>query len=87
MSDLAKAVRLSPGHFSRACKKTLGDTPTAVIVSRRLEQAERLMLTSGEPLNQIALKCGFADQAHFGNRFRQHLGVSPSAWRRIHCAG
>lgn len=84
VTELAEVVRLSPGHFARACKETLGVSPAAIVVLRRLERAEVLMLTSNLALKEIALMCGFSDQAHFGNRFRQRYGASPSAWRRVH---
>lgn len=40
------------------------------------------MLQSGELLADIALACGFADQAHFSTIFRREVGETPSAWRR-----
>jgi AraC-like DNA-binding protein len=49
---------------------------------RRVERAQQLMLLSQESLAQIALACGFADQAHYCRVFRSVVGVSPSAWRR-----
>jgi AraC family transcriptional regulator len=82
VTDLAKTVRLSAGHFSRSCKRTFGEPPTALIISRRLERAKVLMVETKEPLNQIALQCGFSDQAHFANRFRRCTGTTPLAWRR-----
>ena len=35
-----------------------------------------------EPLAEIALAAGFADQSHFSNVFRRRTGMSPSAFRR-----
>jgi AraC-like DNA-binding protein len=35
-------------------------------------------------LSEIALKCGFNDQAHLCKQFRQHTGTTPAAWRRAH---
>jgi AraC family transcriptional regulator len=42
------------------------------------------MLGSDEPLAQIALACGFADQAHLARIFRRETGTAPSAWRLAH---
>ena len=58
-------------------------TPHAYIVRRRIEKACFLMETSPMPLGQIAIECGFADQAHFNRTFRKHLDCSPGAWRRM----
>jgi AraC family transcriptional regulator len=84
VEDLAKLVSLSAGHFCRAFKESFGDTPHAYIMRARLERAQELMLTSPEPLGQIALACGHSDQAHFSRRFRQQMGETPNAWRRRH---
>jgi AraC-like DNA-binding protein len=40
------------------------------------------MLLSNESLTQIALACGFADQAHYCRVFRDVVGLTPNAWRR-----
>lgn len=41
------------------------------------------MTTTAATLGQIAIDCGFADQAHFNRHFRKHLDVSPGRWRRM----
>jgi AraC-like DNA-binding protein len=33
-------------------------------------------------LSDIALRCGFTDQAHLCKHFRRAAGQSPAAWRR-----
>jgi AraC-like DNA-binding protein len=40
------------------------------------------MMTSAEPLSEIALSVGFSDQAHLCRLFRQAFGQSPASWRR-----
>jgi AraC-like DNA-binding protein len=47
----------------------------------------RLMLGSSVPMSEIALQCGFADQAHLCRRFRRVIGESPAAWRRARRMG
>ncbi|WP_184717650.1 AraC family transcriptional regulator [Caulobacter sp.] len=72
--------------LGRACRETFGLGPRALIVHMRLAHAKRLMATTDDPLSQIALACGFADQPHFQNRFRHVTGLTPNAWRRTHRA-
>jgi transcriptional regulator GlxA family with amidase domain len=48
-----------------------------------VELAAQLMLASPDPLSEIALKCGFHDQAHLSKQFRQLTGETPAAWRRL----
>ncbi|NGM24176.1 helix-turn-helix transcriptional regulator [Roseomonas stagni] len=86
VEDLASAVRLSTSYFTRAFKASFGETPHGYLLRMRVEQAQRMMLEGSEPLAQIALACGLADQAHMSRVFRQATGSSPSAWRRRHAA-
>lgn len=46
------------------------------------ELAVRYMLDTDAPLTDIAVQCGFADQAHLCGRFRDAIGESPATWRR-----
>jgi AraC-like DNA-binding protein len=80
--DLAGVARRSTAYFCRAFKRTFGETPHAFVVGRRLHRATELMLTSDSSLAQVALACGFADQAHLCKMFRQRHGQSPAMWRR-----
>lgn len=82
VSDLSGLVHRTESHFSRVFKLTFGVSPHAYVLHRRIERAARLMIESTELLAEIALKCGFNDQAHFSKRFRQHMGATPAAWRR-----
>jgi AraC family transcriptional regulator len=82
VDELAQLIPLSVSHFCRAFKETFGDTPHAYLIRLRLELAQQTMLATDEPLSQIALASGFADQAHLSKQFRRVLGETPSAWRR-----
>src|SRR5215510_10333934 len=84
MRDLAPLARLSAGHFSRSFTRSFGIAPFAYVAGRRLARAQELMLTTDEPLSQIALACGLCDQSHLTRLFRRHVGTSPNAWRRSH---
>jgi len=82
--DLATITRVSVSYFSRSFTRSVGVPPVAYITGRRLTRAQHLMLTTDEPLSQIALACGFYDQSNLSRVFRRQLGMSPSTWRRRH---
>lgn len=82
LQDCANLAHLSVSYFSRSFKATFGTTVGNYIRRRRIERAQQLMLLSMEPLSQIALACGFADQAHYCRVFRGVAGMSPNVWRR-----
>lgn len=81
-ADLATVVRLNPGYFCRVFRESFGEPPLQYISRRRIERAQRLMLSTDISLSQIAFDCGFADQAHFSRLFRKVAGDTPRAWRR-----
>ncbi len=82
--ELAAIAKISASHFCRSFARSVGETPHAYVLGRRIERARSLMLASGEPLSQIALACGFADQSHLSRTFRQFVGSPPHKWRREH---
>lgn len=82
ISALSEIARLSVGHFCRAFKISTGDTPHTYILRRRIEHAQRRMLTTENSLSQIACECGMADQAHLTRLFRKFVGQTPLLWRR-----
>jgi AraC family transcriptional regulator len=84
VADLCALVQRSEAHFSRSFKSTFGESPHVFLVRRRVELAAQYMLTTDASLSDIALRCGFTDQAHLCKQFRQAVGQTPAAWRRAH---
>jgi AraC family transcriptional regulator len=82
VADLCALIDRSEAHFSRAFRRTFDESPHAFVVRRRLELAARYMLQTDASLSDIALRCGFTDQAHLCKHFRKCTGQTPAAWRR-----
>jgi len=82
VADLCALIDRSEAHFSRSFKRSFGESPHAFVTRRRVELAARYMLQTDAPLSDIALRCGFTDQAHLCKHFRQSTGQTPAAWRR-----
>jgi AraC family transcriptional regulator len=81
--ELCALIQRSEAHFSRSFKRTFGESPHSFIMRRRVELAAGYMLTTDAPLSDIAACCGFADQPHLCKHFRQAMGQTPAAWRRV----
>lgn len=79
---LAGLTRLSGGHFCRAFKASVGETPHNFLVRQRIRHAQTLMLNTHDTLSDIACACGLTDQAHLTRLFRKFVGETPLAWRR-----
>jgi AraC family transcriptional regulator len=79
---LAREVDLSPAHFARAFKETMGRAPHQYLLALRLARARRLLETTQATLSDIAQRSGFADQAHFTRLFKRAFGTTPGAVAR-----
>jgi AraC family transcriptional regulator len=80
--NLASLIDVSEGRLFRGFKIRVGVTPGHYIATRRLERVCTMLITTRSPLAQLALACGFCDQAHLSRLFRRKIGMPPSAWRR-----
>ncbi|MEM8918083.1 MAG: AraC family transcriptional regulator [Pseudomonadota bacterium] len=82
IEQLAQEAGLSESHFSRLFKRTIGDSPYQFLMRYRLERSEEMLADRRRPLSDIALACGFSDQAHFSRLFKQYCGQTPSQRRK-----
>jgi len=82
LRQLANSAALSESHFSRAFNQSIGSSPLAYVMARRVERAKLMMISTRERLADIALACGFADQSHLTRSFRRIVGMNPGRWRR-----
>ena len=83
LNELAKAVGIHPTHLARVFRQfehcTVGDYVREV----RIDYARQRILGSNEPLVEIAVAAGFADQAHFTRSFKRITDLTPTEFRRI----
>ena len=86
ISEVASLCRLSLCYFVRAFTNTVGIAPYAWFVEQRIMWAKSLLADTALPLAQVALECGFSDQAHFTKAFVKASGITPAKWRRQICA-
>jgi AraC-like DNA-binding protein len=81
LEDASKASDVGLYHLIRLFRKHLGLTPYAYLTQIRIAKSREL-LRRGEPVAQVALDVGFADQAHFTKRFKQLTGTTPALYAR-----
>ena len=83
LAHLASQAGISPYHFSRLFKQTIGQSPHQFVMAYRVEQAKKMLADLTRPMVDIAHICGFADQAHFSRVFKQIQGHTPKDWRHL----
>jgi AraC-like DNA-binding protein len=82
IETVAKVAHLSASYFSRAFKSATGGTYSDFVTLARVDRAKSLLLTTNDPISEIALICGFADQSHLTRMFSRVVGSPPNTWRR-----
>jgi len=79
--DLAARAGLSPFQFDQRLRALFGLSAGQYLSRLRIGRAcDRLRHTEA-PLSELALECGYADQAAFTRRFHKSVGLTPSAYR------
>lgn len=73
----------SEGHFSRWFSGLMGISAKRFISNKRIEQATRLLLFSNLNIDAVARQCGYKDPLYFSRVFKQHIGLAPTAYRKI----
>lgn len=87
IDQLAKIACMSKDHFIRIFKKETGDTPNAYITKKKMEAAELLLITSDEPIKNVAIKLGYDDCSYFNKTFKKYSGITPQQYRMAHKDG
>ncbi|HEX6480357.1 MAG TPA: AraC family transcriptional regulator [Ktedonobacteraceae bacterium] len=81
LSDIAAVVHLSPYHFARLFKDSVGFPPHQYVIQRRVERAKLLLSTTNWSLTAIAHTVGFAHESHLALHFKRLTGLTPSSYR------
>lgn len=82
--ELENISGLTRFDLARQFRAALGTSPYRYSLLRRLDTA-RDLLGGPQPLADIALAAGFADQAHFTRMFVAAYGISPGRYRALTC--
>jgi AraC family transcriptional regulator len=86
LEDMAAKADLSPSHFSRLFKQTIGQSPYQFLMTYRIEQAKKMLDNPNAVMVDIAIGCGFSDQAHFSRVFKKIAGLTPKQYRNLSSA-
>jgi len=81
LEDLAREAGWSVPHLHAVCREKLGDTPHHLLIKRRIRAARVRLVSSRDPVKQIAVECGFGSAAAFCHLFRKETGLTPAAYR------
>jgi AraC-like DNA-binding protein len=78
VNELAAEIGVSCRHLTRQFERAVGLSPKEFgRVSRFLHALQVMSAGKTRSLTDVALDCGFFDQAHFNHEFRELAGMSP----------
>lgn len=82
VDDVVAATAMSRCGLYRSFEKYVGRTIRQELERKRIEQGQRLLLTSNDKISQIARACGFRSGEQFCRVFTLIKGTTPSVFRR-----
>jgi AraC family transcriptional regulator len=82
LDELAAEAQLSPFHFSRMFKESVGAPPRVYLTRLRLERACELLETTDLPVTEIAFEVGYSSNQVLARLFVKHRHTTPSDYRR-----
>lgn len=80
-SFYARELGISPTHLNRIVKQLTGRNTQTLINGKLIDEAQRELLFTQLPVQEIGYRLGFSDPAYFSRFFLTHTGLSPRQWR------
>lgn len=82
LNELSNELHLNKYYICHCFKEVTGSTINNYVISKRIEEAKKLLRTSHAPVSLIAEQLGFNTAVHFSRSFRKYAGMSPQQYRR-----
>lgn len=80
VGTLAAEVGWSRRHFTEVFRRQFGLSPKQAARVLRFERAGALLRHGRRDLAELAVACGYYDQAHLTNEWRSLAGCTPGTW-------
>lgn len=82
--EVVKQSGYSHRHFIALFRRAVGLPPKAYCrILRFQEVLDRIARGETVSWADLAMDCGYSDQAHFNREFREFAGISPEAYRKL----
>jgi transcriptional regulator GlxA family with amidase domain len=82
VDDLARHGAVSPRTLTRRFRQATGIAPGEWLAAERLRLARRLLETTEDPVERVAVEAGYRTSVAMRAQFAAQLGTSPRAYRR-----
>ena len=85
-SALAESMAVSAPYLSKLFHEQTGTSPSRYLTDLRMGQAKKLLMDTGLPVREIAVRVGYPDPFHFSRSFKNAVGTSPAQYREERAA-
>ena len=82
VAEYASELCITPKYLSTICRKVSGKSPIEWISEYVIQDITVYLCTTNMSAKEIATKMGFPNSSFFGKYVREHLGMSPTAYRQ-----
>lgn len=82
ITEVAHRHGLSPSHFAKEFKRTVGKSFKDYLISVRMDHAEILLRSTSLTVSDIASKCGYPSYSHFISSYKNQKGITPLQVRK-----
>lgn len=82
LEQISKDFFISSCYLSHQFRRITGFTLTDYIQMTRIRNAQTLLLSTQEPITEIAFQSGFTSFSHFNRVFHKFVHLSPSQFRK-----
>ena len=81
VDTLAATAHLSTSHFAHMFRRYAGISPKHLLLRKRMERAQALLISTQLSIKEIASRSGYVDPYHFSAIFKKWSRVSPLHYR------
>lgn len=82
LKTIAYELNINAAYLGQLFKMETGQLFSAFLNKTRIENAQKLLLTTSLPMSDVALQCGYTNISYFYNIFKKHTGKTPSEYRK-----
>ena len=84
IQDICNTLGISRPYFHKIYLAAFGTTCTQDVIASRIACSKRLLETTDKAINVVSQQSGFETDVYFMRQFKKHVGMTPTAYRRIY---
>ncbi len=84
LSEVADALGYNYSYLSNLFRKTFGITLNRYFISKKMQEAEKLLLETRQSVSKIAQRLNYSSVYAFSKAFKEYYGESPVNYKKKH---